>query len=118
MGEEGRVKESLLRKLAEDDRIEQMNDHKRRMKLEEHKREANRLMELRQQMFDAHRAQERVDEETLRAEEATHQAVIEEERRRLLREHGVALKDFIPKFTCETADDFEVLFGGRPGAKA
>jgi len=116
--EEGRIKESLMRKFAEDDRLEQLNDHKRRMKLEEHKREANRLMELRQQMFDAHRAQERSDEEGLRAEEATRQAVIEEERKRLLREHGVALKDFIPKFTCETADDYEVLFGGRPGAKA
>lgn len=113
--EEARIKESLLRKFAEDDRIEQMNDQKRRMKMEEHKREAERLLELRKQMFEANRAQERADDETLRADEATRQAVIEQERRRLLQEHGQGLKDFLPKWTCETEGDYENIFGYPPG---
>merc|ERR1719316_831192 len=85
-GEDARIKEVLLKKFAEDDRLEQMNDRKRRLKLEEHKREANRLLELRKQMFDAQRAQERADEEGLRAEEAMRNDVIQQEKKRLLAE--------------------------------
>jgi hypothetical protein len=115
-GEDARMKEVLLKKFAEDDRLEQMNDRKRRLKLEEHKREANRLLELRQQMFDAQRAQERADEESLRAEEATRMQIIQEEKRRLLNEHGKPLKAFLPKYTFENPDDYEYVFGERPGA--
>merc|ERR1712113_1145519 len=113
MEEEARVKESLMRKFAEDDRIEQMNDQKRRMKVEEHKRETQRLMELQKQMFHSARAQERADDESLQSEEAKRQQIIEEERRRLLKEHGVPLKDFLPKYTCETDGDFDMVFSSR-----
>merc|ERR1712110_363358 len=102
---ENRRREELQMRKKLEDREEMKNAYLYQMKMkEEHKREANRLMELRQQMFDAQRDQERVDEETLRAEEATRQAIIEEERRRLLHEHGVRLKKFLPKYTCETVE--------------
>lgn len=41
--EEKRFREVLLAKFAEEDKLDQMNQHKRRLKLEEHKREAAKL---------------------------------------------------------------------------
>merc|ERR1712050_575146 len=91
--EEENVRQQLLNKFAEDDRIEQMNDHKRRMKVEEHKREAQRLMELRRDMYEKEREQERASHAALRDQEAQRQIVIEEERRRLLQDHASDLLD-------------------------
>merc|ERR1712176_1228676 len=68
--EEAAIKESLLKKFAEDDRIEQMNEQKRRMKVEQHKREAERLVELRREMFEAQRAQERQNDSDVRSGES------------------------------------------------
>jgi hypothetical protein len=53
--EEERMRKILLAKFAEDDRIEQLGEHKRRMRVEAHKREAARLVELRREAFDAQR---------------------------------------------------------------
>ena len=44
------MREELMKKFAEDDRLEQVSEHKRRMKLEQHKREADRLVDLRREM--------------------------------------------------------------------
>mmetsp|Transcript_76074 Transcript_76074/g.211483 ORF Transcript_76074/g.211483 Transcript_76074/m.211483 type:complete len:496 (-) Transcript_76074:210-1697(-) len=114
--EDQRIKEALMAKFAEDDRIEQMSEQKRRMKVEQHKREANRLVELRQQMYEVSRADERANEERLRAEESDRQVIIEEERRRLLAEHAPGLRDFLPKHTLETREDYEFLFADRLGS--
>lgn len=110
--EEGRLRENLMRKFAEDDRIEQMNDMKRRMKLAQHKREADRLMEVRQQMFESARDQERQAAEGMKVDEGKRQVVIEEERRRLLQEHAVHLKDFLPKYTLESKEDYDFVYNG------
>merc|ERR550514_48274 len=91
--EEAKAKEALMRKFAEDDRIEQMNEQKRRMKVEQHKREAERLVAMRREMYEAAREDERANEDSLRAEEASRQVVIEAERRRLLQEHAVGLRE-------------------------
>lgn len=114
--EEAQIRQRLLEKFAEDDRIEQMNEHKRRMRVEQHKREAQRLMELRREMFDAARHKEREEEEALRAGDGKRQAIIEEERQRLLREHAAQLQDFLPKWTLDNEDDYEMIFGFRPGS--
>mmetsp|Transcript_41554 Transcript_41554/g.130983 ORF Transcript_41554/g.130983 Transcript_41554/m.130983 type:complete len:164 (+) Transcript_41554:352-843(+) len=42
----------MLAKFAEDERIEQMNAQRRRMKMLEHKREVERLIEERRQMYE------------------------------------------------------------------
>merc|ERR1719281_1556179 len=78
--EEAKIRDTLLAKFAEDDRLEQMNEHKRRMKVEAHKREANRLIELRREAFEAARQAERDEEERLRGEEGSRQIIIDEER--------------------------------------
>merc|ERR1719428_2771976 len=115
--EEARLKEILMAKFAEDDRIEQLNEQKRRMKVEQHKREAQRLVELRREMFEAARAEERANEDNLRMEEGQRQVIIEAERRRLLQEHAVGLRDFLPKHTLETDEDYQFLFADRLAAQ-
>jgi len=109
--EEERVREQLLKKFAEDDRIEQMNEQRRRLKQEAHKREAQRLVELRRRMYEEARQAERDQDDRLRDDEARRHVVIEEERRRLLREHAAELIDFLPKGTLETVDDYALLKG-------
>lgn len=109
VAEEAKLREMLMKKFAEDDRIEQMNEHRRRMKVEAHKREANRLVELRREAFDAAREQERSDQQRLREEEADRQVIIEAERQRLLREHAAPLRDFLPKGTMEHPDRKSVV---------
>eukprot|EP00439_Symbiodinium_sp_Y106_P037438 s6982_g4.t1 len=103
--EEGRMREELLKKFAEDDRLEQLNEQKRRMKVEQHRREAERLVELRREMYELARAQEREEQDALRKDEDKRRLIIEDERRRLLREHGQELKKFLPKHTLESMED-------------
>merc|ERR1719401_2187050 len=108
--EEEKIRAALLAKFAEDDRIEQMNEHRRRMKIEQHKREAQRLIDLRREQFEQARNAERSEEERLREEEGCRQAIIEEERQKLLQEYAVPLRDFLPKGTLECADDYNMVF--------
>merc|ERR1712187_584187 len=82
----------------------------------EHKREAQRLIVVRREMFEAARAQERTQQEKLRDEERERQLIIEVERKRLLQEHAVGLRDFLPKQTLETQEDYEFLFADRLAA--
>ena len=44
--EEAVFRAQLMKKFAEDDRIELLNDQKKRMKCQEHKREVERLIEV------------------------------------------------------------------------
>jgi len=108
--EEAKMREELMKKFAEDDRLEQMNEHKKRMKVEQHKREADRLVDLRREMYELARAKEREDQEALRKDEDKRKIIIEEERRRLLRDHGRELKKFLPKHTLESMEDYHFLF--------
>lgn len=111
MQEEEQIRQQLLKKFAEDDRIEQMNENKRRMRVEQHKREAQRLIDLRREMYEREREREAQEHAKLYEQDAQRQIIIEEERRRLLREHASELKDFLPKNTLETHEDYEMLFG-------
>merc|ERR1719197_2021519 len=108
--EEERIREVLLAKFAEDDRLEQQHEHKRRMKVEAHKREAERLIQLRREAFDQQREAEREYERHLRDDEGDRQAIIDEERKKLLIEHAVPLRHFLPKGTLDTMDDHNFVF--------
>lgn len=117
--ENDRIRDTLLAKFAEDDRLEQMHEHKRRMKVEAHKREAARLIELRREAYEQARDSERAENEGLRSEEGRRQIIIDAERKRLLEEHATALKDFLPKGTLADMDDHNFVFHGiRGGAFA
>ena len=87
----------MLAKFAEDDRIEQMNAQKRRMKQLEHKRAVEKLIDDRRAQFAANKQQDleiRHEEEML---EKLRQQIIEEERQRLLKEHASKLLGYLPK---------------------
>ena len=51
--EEERFRQQALEKLAEQDRVEQMNAQRRRLKMAEHKREVERLLSEKRAMFEA-----------------------------------------------------------------
>jgi len=105
--EEDKLRQHILDKYAEDDRIDQMNDQKRRMRVQEHKREAERLVQMKRDEFEAARRAEVEHEEKMREDEKVRQTIVEEERRRLLKEHGAQLKSFLPKGTMESATDLD-----------
>jgi len=108
--EEDEFRKNLLDKFARDDHIELISEQKRRMKIEEHKREAQRLIEVRRAIDAQQRAEERAREEQFRQEELRRQAVIEEERRRILQEEAPDLFEFLPKGSLDRAEDLALLF--------
>ncbi len=86
-----------MQKFAEDERLEQMNAQKRRMKELEHKREIERLW---QEKLAIYRAQREMELEERRVKEEMEKQkllVIEMEKERLLREHGMVLQQYHPK---------------------
>jgi len=115
---EDALRTSMLERFAAEDRIDQMNAQKRRMKqLEhrrmkqlEHRREVERLLEQRREAFEAARAAEaeaamgdgKAEEERMR--------VVNEERRRMLaaasRDLGI---EHLPPGVLQSADDLELF---------
>ena len=87
----------MMAKFAEDDRIEQMNAQKRRMKQLEHKRAVEDLIEDRRSQFAADREQELAGRREEERMEAFRKQIIEEERQKLLSEHAMRLLGYLPK---------------------
>ena len=93
----------MMAKFAEDDRIEQMNAQRRRMKQLEHKHAVENLIEDRRQQFAADRERELAEKREAEQMEAFRKQIIEEERQKLLQEHAVRLLGYLPKvggFSC------------------
>lgn len=95
--EEAAFKAAMLEKLAREDRIEQLNAQRRRLKAAEHKRAVETLI-------DERRARVALEREAMargtaqeQAAEADRARIIEEERQRLLAEHAHRLLGFLPK---------------------
>lgn len=87
----------MLAKFAEDDRIEQMNANKRRMKQLEHKRAVEDLIDNRRLQFAADREREQSERKEEERMEAFRRQIIEEERQKLLKEHAMRLLGYLPK---------------------
>lgn len=77
----------LMQKFAEDERLEQMNDQKRRMREQEHKREIERLWAEKLAVYHAQRELEMQEVAAKKAEEARIKELVEREKARLLAEH-------------------------------
>lgn len=82
----------LMQKFAEDERLELMNDQKRRMREQEHKREIERLWVEKLKVYHAQRELEMQEVEAKRAEEARIKELVEREKARLLAEHQAILQ--------------------------
>lgn len=81
---ETEFKRKLMEKFAEDERLEQMNAQRRRMRELEHKREIERLWQEKLSVYKAQREMELEEVAAKRAEEAKIQSIIEEQKRALL----------------------------------
>ncbi|KAM3877008.1 zinc finger protein 280C-like [Diretmus argenteus] len=95
--EEEAFRRMTMAKFAEDDRIEQMNAQKRRMKQLEHKRAVEKLIEDRRRQHEADMELEAKERAVEQEREALRRRIIEEERRRLLTHHATKLLGYLPK---------------------
>lgn len=94
---ENEFKIKMAEKFAEDERLEQMNAQKRRMRELEHKREIERLWQEKLSVYRAQREQEWEERRYQEEQEALQRQVIEQEKNRLLQEHASILGQFNPK---------------------
>uniref|UniRef100_A0A8D0HQV2 Meiosis-specific nuclear structural protein 1 n=1 Tax=Sphenodon punctatus TaxID=8508 RepID=A0A8D0HQV2_SPHPU len=95
--EEETFRQAMLAKFAEDDRIEQMNAQKRRMKQLEHRKAVEKLIEERRKQFLADKERELEDRELEKRREGNIHAIVEEERQKLLKEHATKLLGYLPR---------------------
>ncbi|CAD7924840.1 unnamed protein product [Amoebophrya sp. A25] len=107
--EEAAFRVKLLEKFAEDDRIELLNEQKKRMKVQAHKREVERLIQERRAQYQAERDGELKLLEEQRQIQEERYVEIEAEKRRLLREHAVQFRDYLPKGMFNNKEDYEYV---------
>ena len=115
--EEDVFRQAMLDKFAEDDRLDQMNAQKRRMKQMEHRREIERLLEMRREKYEQERAAELQEQMDAERVENIRQQIIEEERKRMLAAHAANLGlKHLPKGVLSTNADLEMFKSGMTGA--
>lgn len=101
----------MMEKFAEDERVEQMSVAKRRERQISHRRETERLLEQRREMFEKERQIEIQAREEQKQVDRYRRTVIEQERQRLLLEHAAQLREFLPRGVLKTREDVELVFG-------
>eukprot|EP00892_Ulva_mutabilis_P003509 jgi/Ulvmu1/152/UM001_0156.1 len=106
--EEEHFRQSMLEKFAEDDRIEQMNAQKRRMKMLEHRREAERIVDQKRRLFEEAKRHAEAEEAARIAREERELHLVERERRRLLRD-AAEVMDYLPKGALRNRDDLDYV---------
>lgn len=114
LSKEMTFRDRLLKQFAENDRLEQLNDQKRRMKIQEHKKEVNRLWDEKITMIAEEEAKDKAALEAQRQEERERQQIIEQERQRLLATYAEPLKEYLPKGIFETDQDHTKIMGRAP----
>ena len=108
--EEELFRKAMLEKFAEDDRLDQMNAQKRRMKQLEHRREIERLLEVRREKYEQERAAELQEQLNAERVEQIRQQIIEEERKRMLAAHAKNLGlHNLPKGVLMNADELKLF---------
>uniref|UniRef100_A0A8C7A8G5 Meiosis-specific nuclear structural protein 1 n=1 Tax=Neovison vison TaxID=452646 RepID=A0A8C7A8G5_NEOVI len=107
--EEETFRKAMLAKLAEDDRIELMNAQKQRMKQLEHRRAVEKLIEERRNQFLADKQRELEEWQLQQRRQGCINAIIEEERLKLLKEHATKLLGYLPKGVFKKEDDIDML---------
>lgn len=112
--EEAKWKNDMLEKFAQDKRLEQMNEARRRREMQNYRAEVERMVEERRAMFQAAVDAELEEERQKGEQEAYRLAVVERERKRLLRDHADDLRDYLPKGVLQDTKDYELLYGMPP----
>ncbi|KAJ3281715.1 hypothetical protein HK104_011316 [Borealophlyctis nickersoniae] len=106
---EEEFRQKMMAKYAEDERIEQLNAQKRRMKQLEHKRAVDALVEQRRLLLKEEYERMMEVEKREGELEQYRQEVIEQERQRLLREHAANLLGYLPKGVLRDDKDLELF---------
>ena len=92
MAEEKRMEEEykikMAEKFAEDERLEQMNQQKRRMRELAHKREIERLWQEKLAVYREQREQEWEERRLKEQEDAIARSVIAQQKEQLLKQHA------------------------------
>ncbi|KAJ3169454.1 mannosyl-oligosaccharide alpha-1,2-mannosidase [Geranomyces variabilis] len=106
---EGEYRQMMMEKYAADEKIEQLNAQKRRMKQLEHKRAVDALVEERRHLI--RKEQEIALEAEAREKEleSYRQQVVEQERQRLLLEHASKLMGYLPKGVLRDQKDLDLF---------
>ena len=100
----------MMDKIAEDERIEQMNGQERRMKMMEHKREVERLLEERRAMYEREKEAELQEQHQEEKRAQALRALIEEERKKILAEAAGKLGlAYMPRGVLSSKEDFEMF---------
>lgn len=107
--EEEEFRQQMLAKFAEDDRIEQMNAQKRRMRQLEHKRAVDRLIEERRMQLEKDKERALEEQRETERHNAYRKQIIEEERQRLLKEHADKLLGYLPKGVLRDSQDLSMF---------
>ncbi|XP_066491525.1 meiosis-specific nuclear structural protein 1 [Tiliqua scincoides] len=107
--EEEAFRQTMLAKFAEDDRIEQMNAQKRRMKQLEHRKEVAKLIEERRKQFLTDKERELEERQLEERRQGFVNDIIEEERQKLLKEHAVKLLGYLPRGILKNEQDVNML---------
>lgn len=94
---EDEFKHKLMEKFAEDERLEQMNAQRRRMRELEHKREVERLWQEKLMLYKQQREAEEQEARAVKQAEVVKASIIEQEKQRLLQEHAAILQAHHPK---------------------
>ena len=96
----------MLDQFAEDERLEQMNQQKQRMKKLEHQKEVERLWNVKLEMYRKEKEQELAAWRMNKEKEIMDEEIIRREKERLIRENYEYIKDFLPKKLKEEANAF------------
>lgn len=94
--EDEKWKRHIMHEAEKEAKLEQMGAQKRRMKMLELKREADRLLAERQKQRELEKMQEKLYWAEHREQDRQREALIEEERQKLLEEHAEKLIGFLP----------------------
>ncbi|KAF5295555.1 hypothetical protein FQR65_LT10418 [Abscondita terminalis] len=95
--EEAKFKQEMVAKLIEDERLDQLSNEKKRMKLIQLRKDVEKMLQDRRQLrAEQMQLQMRLIEDE-RKEEAERLRLIQEERIRMLQEHAAKLIGYLPK---------------------
>lgn len=109
--EEEEMRNIMMAKFAEDDRIEQMNAQKRRLKQQEHKRQVEKMIMERRSKHEMDKAEEMAAYQAHLDMEKERLAIVEEERQKLIQKHAEKLLGFLPRGVLRDQMDVERLGG-------
>jgi len=94
---EDEFKVKMAEKFAEDERLEQMNAQKRRMRELQHKRDIEKLWQEKLAVYRVQREQEWEERRQKQVEETIQREIVAAQKEKLLREHAEILNQFNPK---------------------